>query len=217
VAPSYLCPPPSPKCSLRSTLTSPSHKMCRNPRLGVFPTSFLHNLAHIYIYLDGRFPPRPPLNFQSQITGNLAVYGFAFSPFFLTPSPLVPGYILSLTFVGAHARLFLIVFQGRRNCDFSTTAGVNSCLDGGCNGGLKCDPHTGTVRLSPTIFTHTQLTPTLCLPFPSPLLPMGAAQGVPPATVAEWTLQGDGNKDFYDGARVTFLLIPPSSENFRTE
>ena len=24
-------------------------------------------------------------------------------------------------------------------------------------------------------------------------------QGVPPATVAEWTLQGDGNKDFYDG------------------
>jgi hypothetical protein len=23
--------------------------------------------------------------------------------------------------------------------------------------------------------------------------------GVPPATVAEWTLQGDGNKDFYDG------------------
>ena len=24
-------------------------------------------------------------------------------------------------------------------------------------------------------------------------------QGVPPATVAEWTLDGDGNRDFYDG------------------
>ncbi len=24
-------------------------------------------------------------------------------------------------------------------------------------------------------------------------------QGVPPATVAEWTLQGDGYRDFYDG------------------
>lgn len=25
------------------------------------------------------------------------------------------------------------------------------------------------------------------------------SQGVPPASVAEWTLQGDGNRDFYDG------------------
>ncbi|KAF8964741.1 thaumatin-like protein [Flammula alnicola] len=50
---------------------------------------------------------------------------------------------------------------GRRNCDFSTNPGPNSCLTGGCNGGLVCDPHTGT--------------------------------GVPPATVAEWTLGGDVN------------------------
>ncbi|KAI0036913.1 thaumatin-like protein [Vararia minispora EC-137] len=33
---------------------------------------------------------------------------------------------------------------GRRNCDFSTNPGPNSCLDGGCNGGLVCDPVTGT-------------------------------------------------------------------------
>ncbi|KAJ7057188.1 thaumatin-like protein [Mycena amicta] len=33
---------------------------------------------------------------------------------------------------------------GRRNCDFSTNPGPNSCLDGGCNGGLLCDPSTGT-------------------------------------------------------------------------
>jgi hypothetical protein len=25
-------------------------------------------------------------------------------------------------------------------------------------------------------------------------------QGAPPATVAEWTLEGSGNLDFYDGA-----------------
>jgi len=33
---------------------------------------------------------------------------------------------------------------GRRNCDFTTNPGPNSCLDGGCNGGLQCDRHTGT-------------------------------------------------------------------------
>jgi len=39
------------------------------------------------------------------------------------------------------------IFKARRNCDFSVNPGPNSCLDGGCNGGLLCDPHTGTVRL----------------------------------------------------------------------
>ncbi|KAJ7846186.1 thaumatin [Mycena leptocephala] len=33
---------------------------------------------------------------------------------------------------------------GRRNCNFATNPGANSCLDGGCNGGLLCDPTTGT-------------------------------------------------------------------------
>ncbi|CAK5278258.1 unnamed protein product [Mycena citricolor] len=33
---------------------------------------------------------------------------------------------------------------GRRNCDFSNNPGPNSCLDGGCNGGLLCDRATGT-------------------------------------------------------------------------
>ncbi|KAJ6452068.1 thaumatin [Mycena sanguinolenta] len=33
---------------------------------------------------------------------------------------------------------------GRRDCDFSTNPGPNSCLDGGCNGGLLCDVNTGT-------------------------------------------------------------------------
>lgn len=30
----------------------------------------------------------------------------------------------------------------------------------------------------------------------------GYLKGVPPATVAEFTLQGDGNQDFYDGNPV---------------
>ncbi|KAI0371256.1 Osmotin thaumatin-like protein [Pilatotrama ljubarskyi] len=33
---------------------------------------------------------------------------------------------------------------GRRDCNFSVTDGPSSCLTGGCNGGLECDPHTGT-------------------------------------------------------------------------
>ncbi|KAJ8700880.1 hypothetical protein PTI98_003860 [Pleurotus ostreatus] len=65
---------------------------------------------------------------------------------------------------------------GRRNCDFSSNPGPNSCLDGGCNGGLLCDAHTGT--------------------------------GVPPASVAEWTLQGDGNRDFYDVSLVDGYNLP---------
>jgi len=68
---------------------------------------------------------------------------------------------------------------GRRDCNFSTNPGPNSCLDGGCNGGLVCDPHTGT--------------------------------GVPPATVAEWTL--GGNKDFYDVSLVDGYNLPLSVTN----
>ena len=66
--------------------------------------------------------------------------------------------------------------QARRNCDFSSNPGPNSCLDGGCNGGLECDRNTGT--------------------------------GVPPATVAEWTL-GDGQGlDNYDVSLVDGYNLP---------
>ncbi|KZT28281.1 thaumatin-like protein [Neolentinus lepideus HHB14362 ss-1] len=71
---------------------------------------------------------------------------------------------------------------GRRDCIFNTTdPGPNSCLDGGCNGGLHCDPHTGT--------------------------------GVPPATVAEWTLDGDSSRDFYDVSLVDGYNLPMSIMN----
>jgi hypothetical protein len=38
-------------------------------------------------------------------------------------------------------------------------------------------------------------------------------QGVPPATLAEWTLQGDGNRDFYDVSLVDGYNIPMRIDN----
>ncbi|KAI0767494.1 Osmotin thaumatin-like protein [Fomes fomentarius] len=70
---------------------------------------------------------------------------------------------------------------GRRNCDFSVNPGPNSCLTGGCNGGLLCDPNTGT--------------------------------GVPPATLAEFTLQGDGWQDWYDVSVVDGYDLPMRISN----
>ncbi|TRM66934.1 thaumatin [Schizophyllum amplum] len=65
---------------------------------------------------------------------------------------------------------------GRRNCDFSTNPGPNSCIDGGCNGGLVCDPYSGT--------------------------------GVPPATVAEWSLGDKQGLDNYDVSLVDGYNLP---------
>lgn len=31
------------------------------------------------------------------------------------------------------------------------------------------------------------------------------SQGVPPVSLAEWTLQGDGGRDFYDGLSTVFI------------
>lgn len=70
---------------------------------------------------------------------------------------------------------------GRRDCDFSTNPGPNSCLTGGCNGGLLCDPHTGT--------------------------------GVPPATVAEFSLDQGGGDDFYDVSLVDGADLPMAVNN----
>ncbi|KAI0669643.1 thaumatin-like protein [Trametes maxima] len=70
----------------------------------------------------------------------------------------------------------------RRDCNFNSgTPGPNSCLDGGCNGGLLCDPHTGT--------------------------------GVPPATVAEFTLGTNGLPDNYDVSLVDGYNLPVRINN----
>ncbi|KZT58054.1 Osmotin, thaumatin-like protein [Calocera cornea HHB12733] len=66
---------------------------------------------------------------------------------------------------------------GRRDCTFPTgSTSPNTCLDGGCNGGLLCDAHTGT--------------------------------GVPPATLAEWSLGGTTGMDYYDVSLVDGYNLP---------
>ncbi|KAL4079433.1 thaumatin [Scleroderma citrinum] len=70
---------------------------------------------------------------------------------------------------------------GRRDCDFSSNPGPNSCLDGGCNGGLECDPTTGT--------------------------------GVPPATLAEFSLDQSNGQDYYDVSLVDGYNLPMSITN----
>ncbi|KAH8114167.1 thaumatin-like protein [Phellopilus nigrolimitatus] len=71
---------------------------------------------------------------------------------------------------------------GRRDCDFSTNPGPNSCSTGGCNGGLECISPGGT--------------------------------GVPPASLAEWTLNGgNGSTDYYDVSLVDGFNIPISITN----
>jgi len=70
----------------------------------------------------------------------------------------------------------------RRDCDFSTSLpGPNQCLDGGCNGGLVCDPNTGT--------------------------------GVPPASLAEFTLGGTTGTDNYDVSLVDGYNLPIRVDN----
>ena len=85
------------------------------------------------------------------------------------------------TFAHLIFRLLFIHHQGRRDCDFSTNPGPNSCLTGGCNGGLECDPHTGT--------------------------------GVPPASVAEWTLSSSDGNDYYDVSLVDGYDLPMRIDN----
>jgi hypothetical protein len=71
--------------------------------------------------------------------------------------------------------------QARRDCDFSSDPGPNSCRDGGCNGGLECDTHTGT--------------------------------GVPPASLAEFTLSASDGLDYYDVSLVDGYNLPVRIDN----
>ncbi|KAG9008128.1 hypothetical protein FRB94_013685 [Tulasnella sp. JGI-2019a] len=70
---------------------------------------------------------------------------------------------------------------GRTDCDFSTNPGPNSCSSGGCNGGLECDPHSGT--------------------------------GVPPVSLAEFTLGSASGDDFYDVSLVDGFNLPVRISN----
>ena len=78
---------------------------------------------------DGKHPNSPALVSMFLTTGRLVEFGYVLKQYFILP-------------------LFMRIFKARRDCDFSTNPGPNSCIDGGCNGGLLCDPVTGTVRLA---------------------------------------------------------------------
>jgi len=102
---------------------------------------------------------------------------------FTDPSGPIPNYPTGWTAASQSSVNFAVPdnwksgrIWGRRNCDFSTNPGPNSCLDGGCNGGLQCDKTTGG--------------------------------GVPPATLAEFTLSGAGGKDYYDVSVVDGFNLP---------
>ncbi|EKM54454.1 uncharacterized protein PHACADRAFT_97058, partial [Phanerochaete carnosa HHB-10118-sp] len=43
----------------------------------------------------------------------------------------------------------------RRDCDFNDPNPATQCADGGCNGGLECDPHTGTAIPPVTVADFT--------------------------------------------------------------
>ncbi|KAK7045099.1 thaumatin-like protein [Favolaschia claudopus] len=65
---------------------------------------------------------------------------------------------------------------GRTECNFGGSSGPNSCITGGCNGGLECSKTSGT--------------------------------GVPPASIAEFTLSGGGTTDNYDVSLKDGFNIP---------
>ncbi|KAJ7289574.1 Osmotin thaumatin-like protein [Mycena rebaudengoi] len=70
---------------------------------------------------------------------------------------------------------------GRTDCSSTFAQGPNSCLTGGCNGGLICDSHTGT--------------------------------GVPPATLAQFSMGGSNGGDFYDVSLVDGFNLPMRIDN----
>ena len=140
--------------ALRSIPTSLPDRMCRNSQLGAFSTSSLSgNRTHTNLY---RWESPPSTSAQFSVPDNWKSGQIWVRIFFLLPNSLSVGvrlHFLADLRARACARLFFVGFQGRRNCNFSSNAGTNGCLDGGCNGGLQCDPHTGTVRPFPITFT----------------------------------------------------------------
>ena len=165
------CPPPTYRL-----LNAPSdlHRPLRRAKCTTIPNGVCFQYLflttspiHLHLYIS-RWESPPYTSTQFSVPDNWKsgrIWVRIFSP---ALSPLVPGCIPADVLRARTRASFLVGFQGRRDCNFTTTSGVNSCLDGGCNGGLQCDPHTGTVRLSPTIFTYTQTHTSSLSPLPFP-------------------------------------------------
>ena len=85
---------------------------------------------------------------------------------------------------------------GRTECNFSVNPGPSSCVTGGCNGGFLCDAGIGTARTADISLEF------LCAADGHIL------QGVPPVSLAEWTLGVNGKPDFYDVSLVDGSNLP---------
>ena len=137
-----------------------------------------HPLAHV----AGSYPRQSRQCSKCPTIGSLAVSGYV--PFSI-PQTASEGYRLR----GYHIVAQLV--QARHGCDFSNGAtGPETCLTGGCNGGLECDAHTGTVR---------RIRRESCSVLSADPCFWSDLQGIPPATLAEFTLGINGAADSYDG------------------
>ena len=124
-----------------------------------------------------RYPSNRDPDFRLDVTGGSRMPTRRCpSPSRTTGSPEGSGYAprrLHLAFPGALTPRCAV--QGRRDCDFSKgTPGPTQCASGGCNGGLQCDPQSGTVRhsrprpLAPMSAAANASPPRVCRPLPSP-------------------------------------------------
>ena len=105
-------------------------------------------------------------------------------------------------------------FSQRTGCDFTKDVpDYQMCETGGCNGGLECDPDTGTSTFDQDISEEAHPSPEsssrekLTLRFCSFL----AGTGVLPVTLAEFNIQTD--VDHYDTSNVDGFNIPMAVTN----
>jgi len=85
------------------------------------------------------------------------------------------------------------------------------CETGGCNGGLECDPDTGTATFDQELSQEAHPSPDAHLERSSPFSSFLAGTGVLPVTLAEFNIQTD--VDHYDTSNVDGFNIPMAVTN----
>ena len=172
--------------------------MYHNSQLGTFSTSLLLAIPLMYIY---RWESPPSTSAQFSVPDNWKSGRIWVRIFPLLPNSSTAGaWLYSLSDLRAHARAsFSLVFRAAESVTFPRAPEQMAASTAAVLAGSNAIPTPAPYVLSlQQLYVSSSY---ILLPFPSS---PGAIQGVPPATVAEWTLQGSGNQDFYDGARPSF-------------
>ncbi|KAI9461240.1 hypothetical protein BJY52DRAFT_1415520 [Lactarius psammicola] len=92
-----------------------------------------------------------------------------------------------------------LYLKGRRDCDFSTNPGPNSCLGGGCDGGLLCDAPLSQLTIQWPAYSSWQV---------------NMLRAVSPPTVADFTSSTDpGVPDYYGVSLVNGYDLPMLIDN----